>query len=187
MKSHNWTFKIPSQSYYLIQNKLELFRQKYSPPCSNFQGTLAYVELWRKKYMARVISKTGTAEQLWDWRRERWVISDSIFGGLKTLFLANSNFKNIGGGYVFSPPPTPPPPIPAPICPVKQVPTSQFSNGTHEFLKLVLARMALLMDQGRSVLPLQSAKAFGFGELWREEISAIFVILFCSRCAKVLG
>ena len=29
-------------------------------------------------------------------------------------------------------------------------PTSQFSNGTHEFSELVLARMALLMDQSRA-------------------------------------
>ena len=36
--------------------------------------------------------------------------------------------------------------------------TSQFLNGTHEFSELVLARMALLMDQSRSVLPLRLAK-----------------------------
>ena len=47
-------------------------------------------------------------------------------------------------------------------------PTSQFLNGPHEFSDLVLARMALLMDQSRSVLPLQSAKARKLGELWRE-------------------
>ena len=34
--------------------------------------------------------------------------------------------------------------------------TSQFLNGTHEFSELVPARMALLMNQSRSVLPLQS-------------------------------
>ena len=38
-------------------------------------------------------------------------------------------------------------------------PTSQFLNGTHEFSELVLARMVLLMDQSRSVLPLRSANA----------------------------
>ena len=48
-------------------------------------------------------------------------------------------------------------------------PTSQFLNGTHEFSELVLARMTLLVDQSRSVLPLQSAKAREFGELWREK------------------
>ena len=48
-------------------------------------------------------------------------------------------------------------------------PTSQFLNRTHEFSELVLARMALLMDQSRSVLPLRSAKAREFGELWREK------------------
>ena len=51
-------------------------------------------------------------------------------------------------------------------------PTSQFLNGTHEFSELVLARMALLMDQSRSVLPLRSAKAREFGELWRENVRA---------------
>ena len=35
----------------------------------------------------------------------------------------------------------------------------------HEFSKLVLLRMALLMDQSRSVLPLRLAKAREFGEL----------------------
>ena len=49
-------------------------------------------------------------------------------------------------------------------------PTSQFLNRTHEFSELVLARMALLMDQSRSVLQLQSAKARKFGELWRENV-----------------
>ena len=48
-------------------------------------------------------------------------------------------------------------------------PTSEFFNGTHEFSGLVLARMSLLMDQSRSVLPLRSAKAREFGELWREK------------------
>ena len=37
-------------------------------------------------------------------------------------------------------------------------PTSQFLNGTHEFSELVLARMDLVRDQSRSVLPLRSAK-----------------------------
>ena len=32
-----------------------------------------------------------------------------------------------------------------------------------------LVRMALLMDQSRSVLPLRSAKAREYGELWREK------------------
>ena len=49
-------------------------------------------------------------------------------------------------------------------------PTSQFLNGAYELLELDLAgRMALLMDQSRSVLPLQSAKAREFEELWREK------------------
>ena len=48
-------------------------------------------------------------------------------------------------------------------------PTSYFLNGTYEFSELVLARMVLLMDQSRSVLPLRSAKARVFGELWREK------------------
>ena len=34
--------------------------------------------------------------------------------------------------------------------------SSQFLNETHEFSELVLARMALLVDQSRSVLPLRS-------------------------------
>ena len=59
--------------------------------------------------------------------------------------------------------------------------TSQLLDGTHEFSELVLARMVLLVDQSGSVLPLRSAKAREFGELWREEISAIFVGLFCNR------
>ena len=46
---------------------------------------------------------------------------------------------------------------------------SQFLNGTHEFAELVLIRMALIMVQSRSVLPLRSAKAREFGELWREK------------------
>ena len=40
-------------------------------------------------------------------------------------------------------------------------PTSQFLNGVHKFSELVL-------DQSRSVLPLQSAKARDFREFWRE-------------------
>ena len=51
-------------------------------------------------------------------------------------------------------------------------PTSQFLNGTHELSELVLARMSLLMDQSRSVLPLRSAKAREFGELGREKMYA---------------
>ena len=39
----------------------------------------------------------------------------------------------------------------------------------NEFSELVLARMDLLMDQSCSVLPLRSAKAREFGELWREK------------------
>ena len=50
-------------------------------------------------------------------------------------------------------------------------PTSQFLDGTHEFSELVLAKMALFMDQSRSVLPLRSAKAREFGELWREKLN----------------
>ena len=54
------------------------------------------------------------------------------------------------------------------ICPCLAVSTSQnWLNGTHEFSELVLARMALLMDQSRSVLPLRSVKAREFGELWQ--------------------
>ena len=41
-------------------------------------------------------------------------------------------------------------------------PTSQFLNGTNEFSELILATIS-------SVLPLQSAKTRGFGELWREK------------------
>ena len=48
-------------------------------------------------------------------------------------------------------------------------PTSQFLNGIYEFSELVLARMLLLIDQSHSVLPLRSAKAQEFGELWREK------------------
>ena len=48
-------------------------------------------------------------------------------------------------------------------------PTSQFLNGTYELSELVLVRMALLMDQSRSILPLRSAKAREFGELWRKK------------------
>ena len=50
-------------------------------------------------------------------------------------------------------------------------PTSQFLDGTHEFSELGLAKMALFMDQSRSVLPLRSAKAREFGELWREKLN----------------
>ena len=56
------------------------------------------------------------------------------------------------------------------ICPAG--PTSQFLNGTHEFSGLVPSRMALLVDQSRSVPPLRSAKAREFGELWRENVRA---------------
>ena len=42
----------------------------------------------------------------------------------------------------------------------------------HETSELVLARIALLTDQSRSVLPLQSAEAREFGELWRETVRA---------------
>ena len=35
---------------------------------------------------------------------------------------------------------------------------------------MVLSGMALLIDQSHSVLPLRSAKAREFGELWRENI-----------------
>ena len=56
------------------------------------------------------------------------------------------------------------------ICPVQRSgPPRQFLNGTHEFSELVLARMSLLMDQSRSVLPLRSAKAQELGELWWEK------------------
>ena len=43
---------------------------------------------------------------------------------------------------------------------------SQFLNGTHEFSELLVARIVLLVDQSRSVLPLRSAKAREFGKLW---------------------
>ena len=46
---------------------------------------------------------------------------------------------------------------------------SQFLNGTHEFSELLLARIVLLVDQSRSVLPLRSAKAREFGKLWWEK------------------
>ena len=47
------------------------------------------------------------------------------------------------------------------------VPPSQFLTGTHELSKLVLARMALLMDQSDLVLLLQSANVRELGEvLW---------------------
>ena len=39
----------------------------------------------------------------------------------------------------------------------------------HEFSELVIARMALLIDQRRSVFPLRSTKAREFGDLWREK------------------
>ena len=48
--------------------------------------------------------------------------------------------------------------------------TSQLLNGTYEFSELALARMALLMDHSRSVLPLKSAKAQEFGKLRREKM-----------------
>ena len=38
-----------------------------------------------------------------------------------------------------------------------------------EFSELVLAGIALLVDQSHSLLPLRSAKAREFGELWREK------------------
>ena len=38
-----------------------------------------------------------------------------------------------------------------------------------KFSEMVLTRMALLMGQSRSVLPLRSAKAQELGELWREK------------------
>ena len=40
--------------------------------------------------------------------------------------------------------------------------TSHFLNGTHEFSELILTRMALLMDQSCSVLPLRSPKVRTF-------------------------
>ena len=39
----------------------------------------------------------------------------------------------------------------------------------HEFSELVMARMAMLMDQSRSVLLLPTVKAREFGKLWREK------------------
>ena len=48
-------------------------------------------------------------------------------------------------------------------------PTNQFLNGTYEFSEMVLARMALLMDQSRAVLPLRSAKAREFVEFLRKK------------------
>ena len=47
-------------------------------------------------------------------------------------------------------------------------PTVWFFNGTYEFAELLLARMSLLMDQNHLILPLRSAKAREFGELWQE-------------------
>ena len=47
--------------------------------------------------------------------------------------------------------------------------STQFLNGTHEFPELVLSRVALLMDQSGSISVLQSAKARGSGDLWREK------------------
>ena len=44
-------------------------------------------------------------------------------------------------------------------------------KGTKKFSELVLARMSLLVDQSRSVLPLPSAKAREFAELWRKKCS----------------
>ena len=46
--------------------------------------------------------------------------------------------------------------------------TSQ-CTGLYEFSELVLIGLVLLMDQSRSVLPLQSAKAREFRELWRKK------------------
>ena len=54
----------------------------------------------------------------------------------------------------------------------------QFLNGTHEFSELVAAKMALLMDQSRSVLPLRWGKAREFGELWREKLCARALLTF---------
>ena len=51
-------------------------------------------------------------------------------------------------------------------------PTSQFFNGMLEFSELVLDKMALLVDQSRSVLPLWSAKVREFGELWWEKCTS---------------
>ena len=50
--------------------------------------------------------------------------------------------------------------------------TSQSLNGMHELSELVLARIALFVDQSCSwsVLPLRSAKAREFEELWRESL-----------------
>ena len=42
----------------------------------------------------------------------------------------------------------------------------------HYFSEVVMARMTLLVDQSRSVLPLWSAKAREFGELLRENVRA---------------
>ena len=49
---------------------------------------------------------------------------------------------------------------------------SSQSAGTCEFPELVLARMTLLMDESRAILPLWSSKAREFGELWREKVNA---------------
>ena len=42
-------------------------------------------------------------------------------------------------------------------------------KGMRELSELVLERMALLVDPGRSDLPLRSAKAREFGDFWREK------------------
>ena len=48
----------------------------------------------------------------------------------------------------------------------------------HEFSELVLTRIALLVDQSRSVLPLRSVKA-EFGQLWGEKCTrARWILLF---------
>ena len=48
-------------------------------------------------------------------------------------------------------------------------PSNYFLNGTHEFSELVWVRMALLVDQSLSCLPLRSAEARELGELWWEK------------------
>ena len=63
-------------------------------------------------------------------------------------------------------------------------PSSQFLNAAHEFSELVLDRMALLMDQSRSVLPLRSANAREFGELWREKCNCACLDPFHYKIGK---
>ena len=58
-------------------------------------------------------------------------------------------------------------------------------NGTHEFSELVLARMALLIDKSRSVLPLRSAKEREFGDWLRDKMHACAETI--CRIAHVLG